>query len=228
MARILSLETSTDVCAAALHEHGRLINEKIITQPQAHASALAPMVLHIFEETGIDLKTLDAVAVSSGPGSYTGLRIGTSTAKGLCFSLDIPLIAIPTLDAIAFNANQKFPLCQQLCAMIDARRMEVYCQIFDNNMHPLSAVEARVIDEQSFLELLDQQKLLFGGNGVEKCRNVISHENAFFAPEILATASAVGALAELRFQKRQFEDLEHFTPFYLKEFVAKKAQALLD
>ena len=112
--------------------------------------------------------------------------------------------------------------------MIDARRMEVYCQIFDNNMHPLNAVKASIIDETSFQELLSQEKVLFAGNGSEKCRNVILHENAFFAPEVLASASALGVLAESRFEKKQFEDLELFAPFYLKEFVAKKAQPLLD
>jgi tRNA threonylcarbamoyladenosine biosynthesis protein TsaB len=228
MAHILSLETSTDVCSVALHHDRNLIKEAAIVRPQAHASELAPMIQRLCTEAEIKVNALDAVAISAGPGSYTGLRIGTSTAKGICYSLDIPLITLPTLDLLAFQATPNNPEFFLLCPMIDARRMEVYCKILDADLQTLSPVEARVIDHESFRELLQTRKMLFFGNGAEKCKSVLKHENAFFVDGISPLASALGVLAFEKYRTKNFEDLENFKPLYLKEFIAKKAQPLLD
>jgi tRNA threonylcarbamoyladenosine biosynthesis protein TsaB len=226
MARILSLETSTDVCSAALYDEAKLIKEIVINQPQSHASRLAPIISDIFTDTALNIASLNAVAITSGPGSYTGLRIGTSTAKGICYSLEIPLITVLTLDVMAFQAKKIHAGNMLFCPMIDARRMEVYCKIFDNDLHSTHPVEAKVIDEESFKELLAHKKMLFFGNGAEKCKSVIKHENAYFAADIFPQASALGEFALIKFRSKEFEDLESFKPFYLKDFVAKKAQPL--
>jgi tRNA threonylcarbamoyladenosine biosynthesis protein TsaB len=226
MARILSLETSTDVCSVAVHDDGNLIAESVIREPRAQASRLAPMIEEVLTAMPAEMSTLDAVAITSGPGSYTGLRIGTSTAKGICYSLDIPLISISTLDLLAFEANRDNHNEFYLCPLIDARRMEVYCKVLSPGMQTICQVEAKVIDDESFKELLSHQKMLFFGNGSEKCKSVIKHQNAYFIDNISPLASSLGILAETKFLTKEFEDLENYAPHYLKEFVAKKAQPL--
>lgn len=227
MSYILSLETSTDVCSVALHHHNDLLEEIVIHEPQAHASRLSPLIQELLSKTGVKVSELSAVAVSSGPGSYTGLRIGTSTAKGLCYALNIPLLSVPTLDTIAFRAIQLSADGALLCPMIDARRMEVYCQVSDRNLHIIHPVDALIVDSNSFAELLSKHKMLFVGNGASKCEGVIIHPNASFRADIQPSASALGALAVKKLQAGKTEDLVNFAPFYLKEFVAKKAQPLL-
>jgi tRNA threonylcarbamoyladenosine biosynthesis protein TsaB len=227
MSYILSLETSTDVCSVALHHQSQLVKEIVIHQPQAHASRLSPLIQELLSKTGVQMKQLNGVAVSSGPGSYTGLRIGTSTAKGLCYALDIPLLSVPTLQVIAFAASVVNPYKALLCPMIDARRMEVFCQILDHDLNVLKPVEAVVIDSMSFKELLTSQKMLFIGNGAAKCHGVIVSNNALFLPDIYPSAGPLGFLASKKLEAGDVEDLVSFTPFYLKEFVAKKAQPLL-
>jgi tRNA threonylcarbamoyladenosine biosynthesis protein TsaB len=227
MSLILSLETSTDVCSVAVHCNSELVKEEIIQQPQAHASRLSPLIQDILSSNNIKMKELTAIAVSSGPGSYTGLRIGTSTAKGLCLALDIPLISVPTLDVLAYAGSLINNEHALLCPMIDARRMEVFCQVSDQTLKVLQSVEAKVIDETSFVELLDNNKMLFIGNGAEKCKGVITNQNAIFRSDIFPSASSLGALALLKDNEGQYEDLVNFAPFYLKEFVAKKAKPLL-
>jgi tRNA threonylcarbamoyladenosine biosynthesis protein TsaB len=156
------------------------------------------------------------------------LRIGTSTAKGLCFALSIPLISVPTLNLLAFDAIGKIQDKEaMLCPMIDARRMEVYCQVFDRKVNSLTEVEAKVIDETSFTELLQAHPLFFFGNGSEKCRNVMTHHNAFFLDDIFPKASVLGDLASRKLLSKDFEDLINFTPFYLKDFVAKKGRMMI-
>jgi len=227
MAIILSLETSTDVCSVALHHNGLLIEQKIIREPQAHAAKLAPLIEDLVKISKFTFSDLNAVAVSSGPGSYTGLRIGTSTAKGICFAKNIPLIAVPTLEVLACAAVDRISNDDLICAMLDARRMEVYEQVYSKSLIPVSQVEAKVIESDSFSELLIGRKVFFVGNGAEKCKPVINHPNAFFVDDIIPLASVLGSLAEKRFAIGKFEDLSAFEPFYLKQFEAKKAKSLL-
>ena len=227
MAIILSLETSTDVCSVALHQNGLLINQKIVREPQAHASKLALLIDEIVKASNLTFSALEAVAVSSGPGSYTGLRIGTSTAKGLCFAKNIPLIAVPTLEVLAHAAIDRISSGDLICAMLDARRMEVYAQVFSKPLNPISPVDAKIIESDSFRELLVNHRMFFVGNGAGKCKQVITHQNALFLDEIEPLATELGSLAEKKFQAGKFGDLSSFEPVYLKQFEAKKAKSLL-
>jgi tRNA threonylcarbamoyladenosine biosynthesis protein TsaB len=227
MALILSLETSASSCSVALHENGTLLRSLEISQSQAHAEKLAVLISEVLKEQNILPAALNAVAVSSGPGSYTGLRIGASTAKGLCFGLNIPLIAVPTLQFLAYQVANTHKLQNSLlCSMIDARRLEVYCEVYDLSLAIIQPVHARIIDGNSFGELLDTKEMLFFGDGAEKCKPVIKHRNARFLDNIYPTASPLGSMAYLKFQNNEIEDLVNFTPFYLKDFVAKKAASV--
>lgn len=222
MPLLLSLETSTTVCSVALHENSTLLSTAEVHREHSHASKLAPLIDHVVRTADVTLKDLRAVAVASGPGSYTGLRIGTSTAKGLCYALSIPLVAVGTLNIMAAQVNATNMSGARLCPMIDARRMEVYCQLFDVTNTPVQAVEAKVIDEHSFEKELEEGKIIFFGNGADKCRPVITHPNAIFISGITPSAADLGVLAWQKFQQQRTEDLVHFEPFYLKEFMIKK------
>jgi tRNA threonylcarbamoyladenosine biosynthesis protein TsaB len=228
MALILSLETSTDVCSVALHKNAVLVKELSVNEPQAHAAQLSPLIQQIFVSASVLPHQVEAVAITAGPGSYTGLRIGASTAKGMCYALGIPLISVTTLDLLAFQASVSNVEHALLCPMIDARRTEVYCQVFGPDLSVMNKVEARVIDENSFAELLEKNKMLFFGNGAGKCKGVIRSRHAYFLDRIFPSASFLGRLAHEKFRRNEFEDLMTFKPFYLKDFVAKKAQPLLD
>ena len=225
MALILSIETSGVHCSVALHRDGALVNMLNVNEPQAHASRLGPLIHDVFQRSSLQLKSLGAVAISAGPGSYTGLRIGTSTVKGICFSLDIPLIAVTTLDLLAYEGRRTFALDDGLlCPMIDARRMEVYCQVMTKDLKQVTPMEAKIIDESAFSELLSHSKVFFFGDGAAKCREVLKHPNSFFPEGIYPSVDALGILANEKFIKNSVEDLRAFTPVYLKEFIAKKAQ----
>jgi tRNA threonylcarbamoyladenosine biosynthesis protein TsaB len=225
MALILSLETSASLCSVALHSAGELIDTIEISEPQAHAAKAAVSVQQLLQRISISMTELKAVAISSGPGSYTGLRIGTSLAKGICFGLNIPLIDIPTLNLLAHHMSlEEKDKC--LCPMIDARRMEVYAQVFDRELNALTDTEAVVITENSFNELLDRQAVLFFGDGSAKCRQVLTHANAYFVDGVIPRAKLMGQVAYRKFMLNHFADLAGFTPFYFKEFVAKKAQPI--
>jgi tRNA threonylcarbamoyladenosine biosynthesis protein TsaB len=228
MLRILSLETSTTVCSVALHESDSLVAVAEVHLEHSHASKLAQLIDTVIKISGFSLGELNAVAVSSGPGSYTGLRIGTSTAKGICFALNIPLIAINTLAILSEQMNKTNIERSLLCPMIDARRMEVYCSVTDEKGSLVQGVEARIIDEKSFEDLLSGHRMIFFGNGAEKCRSVISHANAFFVDGVTPSAVQLGSMACRKFERGEFEDLYHFEPFYLKEFKAKKPSNFLD
>ena len=228
MVKILSLETSTTVCSVALHENSSLIAVAEVHQEHSHGSRLAQLVDSVIRSAGIQMGDVNAIAVSSGPGSYTGLRIGTSTAKGLCFALNVPLIAIDTLSILSAQVNATNFEKSLLCPMIDARRMEVYCSVCDANGSVIQNIEAKVIDEKSFEGLLDERRVIFFGNGAEKCRAVITHNNAFFLTGITPSASQLGSMAFGKFEKGEFEDLFRFEPFYLKEFKAKKPSNFID
>lgn len=219
---ILSLETSADVCSVALHKGQQLLGAKVIREPQSHAARLAPLIDETMRESGHLINDLQAVAVSAGPGSYTGLRIGASTAKGLCYAMELPLITVGTLDILAFQGQALNATGALLCPMIDARRMEVYCMVTDPELNPVEPVAAKVIEPASFSELLAHQRMLFFGSGAAKCRAVIQHPNALFIDDVIPVASALGEMAQVKFAAAKFENLVQFTPYYFKEFAARK------
>lgn len=223
MALILSLETSVDTCSVALHDRGKLLTSETIEEPQAHASKLGLLIEKVLHGSQKATKELEAVAITSGPGSYTGLRIGVSTAKGLCYSLDIPLIAVNTLQLMAYQASHSISEGTLMCPMIDARRMEVYSLLMDSSLSILAPIKAEVIDEQSYAEVLSNQRIAFFGNGAAKCKSVIAQPNATFIDGIIPSAISLGEMAALKFENTEFEDLIHFEPFYLKEFQVKKS-----
>lgn len=220
MALILSIESSTTVCSAALHDEGKLLASEVTHVPNSAASQLAVMIDKI-----LGARKPSAVAVSSGPGSYTGLRIGVATAKGICYALDVPLIAVGSLEIMAQQVSSTGS--SLLCPMIDARRMEVYTALFNSTMDLIEPVQARVIDASSYSEVLERSKVLFFGNGSDKCKEVISHANATFVPGIFPSAEWLGKLAFDRFRKGKLEDVAEFEPFYLKDFIAKKPKTLV-
>jgi tRNA threonylcarbamoyladenosine biosynthesis protein TsaB len=225
MSLILSLETSAKVCSVAIHDNKKLIATSEIHIEQSHASKLAVLIEEVKNKARIELNQLAAVAISSGPGSYTGLRIGTSTAKGLCFALNIPLISIGSLELLANQMKERTLQQAYLCPMIDARRMEVYCLVMDLSLRIISPTEAKVIDELSFKEYLDKNKVLFFGDGSDKCRDMIKHENAHFIKDLYPMASHLGLMAFEKFKQNDMEDLVNFEPHYLKEFMIKQPKS---
>lgn len=222
MPYILSIETATEICSVAVSNGNQVIFYKEEIKGPSHAVLLGQFVNEAIEELRkADIK-LDAVAVSCGPGSYTGLRIGVSEAKGLCYGLSIPLIAIHTLKIMAHGVlkQNKTDKDSLLCPMIDARRMEVYDTLYNNSLQELRAVSADIIDENSFSEFLTDKQVVFFGNGAEKCKTVLHHPNAHFLDDIYPKATDLIELAEESFNKKDFVDVAYFEPFYLKEFVA--------
>jgi tRNA threonylcarbamoyladenosine biosynthesis protein TsaB len=221
MALILSIETSTPVCSAALSRNGELIDVRESFDEKSHATSLTIFIQELFDQNGFKPSDIDAVAVSEGPGSYTGLRIGVSVAKGLCFGLNKPLIAIDTLKAMALMASDKIEnKPKYYCSMIDARRMEVYTALFDANFQKTEETRALIIDSDPFPEMLSQHTVAFFGNGSDKCRTIIDSSNAIFIGNIYPSAKYMGVLAFEAFQKAEFRDVAYFEPFYLKDFVA--------
>lgn len=224
---ILSLETATSVCSVALHDQGRLKGHAFNAREQTASAELAVMIRNVLRESGVHQRQLKAVAVSSGPGSFTGLRIGVATAKGLCFSLGIPLISINTLlilSGAAFSRVDGEPI---FCPMIDARRMEVYCLLVDRRLNVTKPTQALVVDETSFAEELKTGRVVFFGNGAAKCQVVIRSSNAVFLEDVALDAANMGSLALEKFDSQRFEDVPDFEPFYLKDFVAKKPKSLI-
>jgi tRNA threonylcarbamoyladenosine biosynthesis protein TsaB len=223
MALVLSIETSTTVCSASLHNEGKLLALEITEVPNSAASQLAVMIDKLLGASGFSSRDLGAVAVSSGPGSYTGLRIGVATAKGICYALDIPLIAMNSLELMAAQVNESNRNGSLLCPMIDARRMEVYTMLLDRDLGVIEPVQARIIDASSYEETLEGNEVLFFGNGAGKCRSVISHDRAKFIDGVFPSAAWLGRRAFDRFREGKFEDVMEFEPFYLKDFIAKNA-----
>jgi len=224
MSLILSIETSTTVCSAAIHDAGRLLGVSEVHIGQSHASKLAVLIDNLQAQTGVTLDQLKAIGVTSGPGSYTGLRIGTSTAKGLCYALNIPLLAVNALELMASQVMTGNTEGALLCPMIDARRMEVYSLLQNVQGDQLQPVEAKIIDEQSYSEWLENNTVIFFGDGAPKCRSVITHRNARFIDGVYPTAGHLGELIFKKFHQEAFEDLVQFEPFYLKEFMIKKPE----
>jgi tRNA threonylcarbamoyladenosine biosynthesis protein TsaB len=228
MALILSIETSTTECSVAITDKGKVVVFEKLFLEKSHANLLTVAIESIASHANIKLADLDAIAVSKGPGSYTGLRIGVSTAKGLCYALDKPLIAINTLKAMAsevnvFNVNKLV-----LCPMIDARRMEVYTALFDADLKELQTTVAKVLDEGSFDETLMSTNVLFFGNGSNKFQDLVQNiTSAYFIDGVSPSADAVGKLAFESFTNGDFEDVAYFEPFYLKDFMATTPKKLL-
>jgi tRNA threonylcarbamoyladenosine biosynthesis protein TsaB len=221
MALILNLETATKNCSVSISENGKIIALKELnTGGYSHAEMLHPFIEEVLKEIDKGLSDIDAVAVSKGPGSYTGLRIGVSAAKGICFGNEIPLIAIKTLESLASSQKGKD---YTLIPMLDARRMEVYASVFNSDIEEIRKTEAEIIDENSYSEYLEKGKVLFFGDGAEKCKDIIKHENAEFVDDIFPSAKDMGDIAEKLFIEKKFEDSAYFEPFYLKDFIATKS-----
>ncbi len=224
MALILHLETATTVCSVSLAKDEQLLASREVNGDYTHAENLTRFIEQVMQESGILLKELDAISVSKGPGSYTGLRIGVSTAKGLCYALHKPLIAVNTLEHTAFACAATYGDNNSLfCPMIDARRMEVYCAIYNKSNQLIRETAAEIIDAHSFQQLLEKYPIYFFGDGAEKCKAVLSgHPNVFFIENFYPSASNMVTLSEKAFNNKQFEDIAYFEPFYLKDFIAGK------
>ena len=239
MACILHIETSTDVCSIAVSEDGQCIFEqKEKGERGAGAERLGTMVDEAMSFTDNHGIPFDAVAVSCGPGSYTGLRIGVSMAKGICYGRDLKLIAVPTLELMCVpillrelitNTDSQSPNTPEplLCPMIDARRMEVYSALYDCSLKTVREVKADVVTAETYQEWLDEHPIYFFGNGAAKCMDIIQHPNAHLIEGIEPLAKWMQPLAERRFLSEQYEDVAYFVPFYLKDFVAIKPKKLL-
>jgi tRNA threonylcarbamoyladenosine biosynthesis protein TsaB len=227
MATILNIETSTEVCSVVLAKDGEFLFEKESAEGLNHSELLTVFIEELFAENNLQMNILDAVAVSKGPGSYTGLRIGVSVAKGLCYALEIPLIAVGTLDALGFFASQSLnrngtTLEDSLlfCPMIDARRMEVYTTLYNAKGENIQPVSAEIIDENSFSSFLKDHKIQFFGNGAAKCKSLLTHPNALFEGPSITSARFMQNLTEKKYNNNEFENVAYFEPFYLKDFVA--------
>ena len=232
MACILHIETSTNACSVAVSEDGQCIFEQVEHgEKGAGAERLGTMIDEALSFTDNHAIPFDAVSVSCGPGSYTGLRIGVSMAKGICYGRDLKLIAVPTLELLCvpvllreLTANAQASL---LCPMLDARRMEVYAALYDRSLKAVRPVQADVVDADTYKQWLDERPVYFFGNGAKKCMETIGHPNAHYIDGIEPLAKWMQPLAERRFLNGQFEDVAYFEPFYLKDFVAIKPKKLL-
>jgi len=222
MATIINIETSTHVCSVALCRGNKVISIKENKEGLNHAKLVTVFIDEILKDNNLELKDIDAVGISKGPGSYTGLRIGVSTAKGLCYGAHLKLVAIDTLQAMTVEAINKIKDSTDtlFCPMIDARRMEVFCSFYDNNNIQKEDIKAVIIDEDSFKDILDKHKVVFFGTGADKCKDTIKHENAIFMENIVPSASNMTSLSNNAFISNRFEDIAYFEPFYLKDFVA--------
>lgn len=227
MSLILNIETATAVCSVALAKDGQLLGLKESNTRNNHSSALILFIDEVIKRANVSLTDIDAIAVSEGPGSYTGLRIGVAAAKGLCYALEKPLIGISTLHAMAngmLYRDSAIPPAHILyCPMIDARRMEVYCAIFDEKGNEIRETRAEIINEDSFMQFLEKNKIVFAGDGALKCRSLFEkHPNAVFAEDFQTSAKFMIPLSEEKSLQKKFEDLAYFEPYYLKDFIAGK------
>lgn len=214
---LLNIETATKNCSVSISKENKIIALKELNDGNySHAEKLHELIKQVVLEANLELSDLNAVAVSKGPGSYTGLRIGVSAAKGLCFALDIPLISVNTLQSLALSISidkgYKIPL-------LDARRMEVYSQVFNEKTQNITEVRAEIITSDSFSDFLNDQKVYFFGDGAEKCKEIITHENALFIDNKFPSANEMSALSYNKYKINDFEDVAYFEPFYLKEFL---------
>jgi tRNA threonylcarbamoyladenosine biosynthesis protein TsaB len=226
MSLILCIETATAACSVALIKNGTLVERRHTDRKNAHSTVLNLFIDELINFAGFKYSDLDAVAVSKGPGSYTGLRIGVSTAKGLCYALDIPVIAPDTLLCMAsgfLSEHNDLPDNALLCPMIDARRMEVFSAVYDKNLRVVTPVNAVVVDESAFTNILSDRPVYYFGDGAEKCREVLSKRSNWKLNEgFVNSATHMAQLASESYKDSKFEDVAYFEPFYLKDFVAGK------
>lgn len=216
MALILNIETATDICSICISKGDEILIIKEAEKEYSHTAEITLLIERCFAETGLTLQQLDAVAVSKGPGSYTSLRVGSSTAKGICYALDKPMIAIDTLKSIAASTVKNKQQNAFYAPMIDARRMEVYTSLYDKEMNLIKAIQAKIIDMDSFQDYFEKgQSIIFSGNGAPKCQSVIKSPNAIFSSEICSAANLV-PLSFLKFQQKDFCDVAYFSPSYFK------------
>ena len=229
MSCILNIETSTDVCSVSVSKDGACIFSQESHEGPNHAVKLGVFVDEAMSFADSHAIPLDAVAVSCGPGSYTGLRIGVSMAKGICFGQDLKLISVPTLELMAVPVllREEVEEGALLCPMIDARRMEVYSAIYDRALREVRQVQADVVDADTYREYLDRGPVYFFGNGAEKCMETINHPNARLIKGVEPLAKWMFPIAERRIAQEKYEDVAYFVPFYLKDFVAKESKKLL-
>lgn len=230
MSCILHIETSTSACSVAVSEDGQVVFKKEDLNGPSHAVSLGVFVDEALSFADSHAMPLDAVAVSCGPGSYTGLRIGVSMAKGICYGRDLKLIGLPTLKVQCVPVllyHDELPEDALLCPMIDARRMEVYAAIYNRALKTVRDISADIVDENSYREFLDRHPVYFFGDGAAKCKEKITHPNAHFIDGIRPLASMMFPLAEKAVAEGKYEDVAYFEPFYLKEFVAGKPKNLL-
>jgi len=225
MAFILNLETSTTVCSVSVTRDGKLLSFRDQLDAKSHATQLIPFITEVLKESGLKPQDLSAIAVSKGPGSYTGLRIGVSTAKGLAYALNVPLIAIDTLLNMASGFLDTHPELKTsgntfFCPMIDARRMEVYSSVYSTDLREFREIKAEIIDTESFADLFNGNIVHFFGDGAMKCRAIIQNDSAIFYEDFHPSAKFMAAIAHKKFNTGMFEDLAYFEPFYLKDFVA--------
>ena len=217
MALILNIETATKNCSVSVAKNGEILALKELNNGNySHAEVLHPFIVDVLEEANSTSQEIDAVAVSKGPGSYTGLRIGVSAAKGLCFAFDKPLISIETLKSLAHSVSIDNGV---IIPMLDARRMEVYAAVFNADYDSVREIKAEIIDETSFLEYLENQKVYFLGDGAQKCKELITHKNAVFVDDKFPSAKEMAELSYNKYKKNDIEDVAYFEPFYLKDFV---------
>ena len=218
MGLILCLETATTNCSVGIAKDGGILSiREDNSKGYSHAEKLHIFIQECLQEANLEMKDLDAVAVSKGPGSYTGLRIGVSAAKGIAFSIDIPLLSVPTLEVLAHVVKNPEGL---IIPMIDARRMEVYAEVYDVDFNSLQKTKAVVLEESSFQQFLDSQIVHFVGNGVSKFEEICKHPNARFHTSAFPSVKEMAALAEIKYKKSDTEDVAYFEPYYLKDFVA--------
>lgn len=221
MAIILHLETATTNCSVSISRDDEIIVLKENNAASySHSEQLHVFIKEALKEASLSFSDLDAVAISKGPGSYTGLRIGVSAAKGICFSLDIPLISIPTLQSMANQVDLKPG--ELVIPVLDARRMEVYSCVYDNNYQKIRETRAEVINEESFVEYLGENKVYVMGSGAEKCRGVLQHPNFIFNESVVPSAKDMVSMAFEKYESKQFEDVAYFEPYYLKDFVLQQ------
>jgi len=226
VALILNIETSTTVCSVALARDGKVISSKELDSGYSHAENLTLFIETVLLEAEVIAGQLDAVAISQGPGSYTGLRIGTSVAKGLCYGLEIPLLAVETLQAMSLDS--RIPAGYIRCPMIDARRMEVYCAIYNEDNEIVEPTEAKIIASDAFSDITDSEKIVLFGNGAEKCKTILPPtESLRYIDNVAASALLMATLSENEFYLKHFKDVAYFEPFYLKDFVATTPKKLV-
>ncbi|MCQ2197251.1 MAG: tRNA (adenosine(37)-N6)-threonylcarbamoyltransferase complex dimerization subunit type 1 TsaB [Bacteroidaceae bacterium] len=230
MACILHIETSTKVCSVAVSEDGKVIYEKADMEGPSHAVSCGVFVDEALSFAESHAIPLDAVAVSMGPGSYTGLRIGVSTAKGVCYGRRVPLLSVSTLQLLCVPVllfHEEIPDEALFVPMIDARRMEVYAAVYDRALREVRGIQPDIVNADTYKEYLDRGPVCFFGDGAMKCKEVITHPNAIFLPNINPLAKYMHPIAERSLMRGETEDVAYFEPFYLKEFVATKSRDLL-